>query len=393
MKRFLLLLLFYNSCVLAQDSKINIAVLDLDATNIKQDDAKFLSDRLRVELFETGAFNVLERDKMNVILHEQGFQMSGCTSLECAVEAGQLLNVKQMVAGSIGRIGNVYSITLRLIDVKTGSIVNTAKHDYQGELSEMLTGVIPEIARELSPQRKSKPKKVVTQNEKPAYNRWGVRVKAGTGRYNFIDEYNKSIKDFNDKKLYDDMTDMPQFGHFGVEVVWDYNSNWRFNLGVDFSFQSSKWMYEPSGSITDIGITYSNIVITRSFNIGYISTGVDYKIDIGSPFQIYFGSDIGISTLKSTAKRQFSVNGIKREPKEVSSDYVTLGIKLKAGLEYTLSQRMTLSIELSPLLQAEYDTKDEFSNSGTFTALRTQLFPDTMNGSGVLLSLSGTYYF
>ena len=69
MNKLLLVIFLLAELVLAQNSKINIAVLDLDATNIKDEDARFLSDRLRIELFDAGIFNVLERDKMNVILH------------------------------------------------------------------------------------------------------------------------------------------------------------------------------------------------------------------------------------------------------------------------------------------------------------------------------------
>ena len=107
MKRFIFLILMIGS-VFAQESKINIAVLDLDPTGIDDENARFLSDRLRAELFKTNHFNVVERDKMNTILQEQGFQQSGCTSLECAVEIGQLLNVEQMVAGTIGKIEKTY---------------------------------------------------------------------------------------------------------------------------------------------------------------------------------------------------------------------------------------------------------------------------------------------
>ena len=50
---------------------------------------------------------------MNDILKEQGFQQTGCTDASCAVQAGQLLNVKYMIIGSVDRVGNIYSITLK----------------------------------------------------------------------------------------------------------------------------------------------------------------------------------------------------------------------------------------------------------------------------------------
>ena len=109
--RSLYLILGFCFSLFAQEQKTNIAVLDLNGTGIKTDDVLFLSNRLRTELFETGKFNVLEREQMNAILGEQRFQQSGCKTVDCAIEIGQLLNVQQMVGGSIGRIENLYSIT------------------------------------------------------------------------------------------------------------------------------------------------------------------------------------------------------------------------------------------------------------------------------------------
>ena len=149
MKKILFLVLVF-STLYAQNSALNIAVLDLDPTGIDEEQTRFLSDRLRAELFETGSFNVIERDKMNSVLQEQGFQQSGCTSIECAVEIGQLLNVQAMVAGTLGKIENIYSINLRLIDVEKGTIIKTATRDFEGSLSDVLTRVIPEVSANLA---------------------------------------------------------------------------------------------------------------------------------------------------------------------------------------------------------------------------------------------------
>ena len=137
-----IILVFIVSLCQAQESKMNIAVIDLDPTGISNNEAQFLSDRLRTELFETGKFQVVEREKMNTILKEQGFQQTGCTTVECAIEIGQLLNVTVMVAGSIGQIEEIYSLSIRMIDVQTGAIIRTATRDYEGKLSEVLTDVI-----------------------------------------------------------------------------------------------------------------------------------------------------------------------------------------------------------------------------------------------------------
>ncbi len=83
MNRLFSLLLVLSTSLVAQT---NIAVLEFDGKNVSSEEASALTDRLRIELFKTNRFSVIEREKMDTILKEQGFQMSGCASDACAVE-------------------------------------------------------------------------------------------------------------------------------------------------------------------------------------------------------------------------------------------------------------------------------------------------------------------
>ncbi|MCH8838739.1 MAG: hypothetical protein IIA60_13245 [Candidatus Marinimicrobia bacterium] len=81
---------------------LTVAVLDFDGLGISQVESAVVTSRLRTELVEVGAITLIERGAMEQILTEQDFQLSGCTSNECAVEVGRLLNVSFMLAGTIG---------------------------------------------------------------------------------------------------------------------------------------------------------------------------------------------------------------------------------------------------------------------------------------------------
>lgn len=143
----LLICLILPPAVLPQDMQ-SIAVLDLEGRGVSQVEAASLTDRLRTALVRTGSVMVVERGQMEQILGEQDFQLTGCTSDECAVEVGQLLGVTAMVAGSIGRVGSTYSIDIRTIDVRSGQITYSLWRDYRGEIDGLL-GLMPDIAREL----------------------------------------------------------------------------------------------------------------------------------------------------------------------------------------------------------------------------------------------------
>lgn len=138
--RFVLYLLFLPAILSAQLSE-SLAVLDLEGRGISALEAASLTDRLSSELVKTGGITVVERGQMNQILEEQDFQMTGCTSDECAVEVGQLLGVSQMIAGSIGKLGNTFLLDVRIINVQTGAIIETMTRDYRGEID----GLIREI--------------------------------------------------------------------------------------------------------------------------------------------------------------------------------------------------------------------------------------------------------
>ena len=119
--------------------RINVAVMPLRGSDISETEARFLTERLAIELQRTGAFEVLERDKMDEILREQGFQQTGaCDETACLVEAGRLLPVHKIIGGSAGKVGNVYSAQIRLIDLQTGKVEKTATRDYKGELEAQI---------------------------------------------------------------------------------------------------------------------------------------------------------------------------------------------------------------------------------------------------------------
>lgn len=128
---------------------LTVAVLDFDGLGISQVESAVVTSRLRTELVVVGAITLIERGAMEQILTEQDFQLSGCTSNECAVEVGRLLNVSFMLAGTIGKIGSLYTIDTRIIDIETGSITGTLSRDYTGSI-EGLIGEIKLLAQSIS---------------------------------------------------------------------------------------------------------------------------------------------------------------------------------------------------------------------------------------------------
>jgi len=89
---FICAVFFLHSYVFSQnDARITVAVNDLKGSGMDQVTATIVSDRLRSELVNSGVFRVMEREEMENILKEQGFQQSGgCDEASCLVQVGRL---------------------------------------------------------------------------------------------------------------------------------------------------------------------------------------------------------------------------------------------------------------------------------------------------------------
>ena len=179
---------------------IPIAVMDFDGRGISEIEAAALTDRLRNELFRLGTFEVVERGMMENILAEQDFQLTGCTSNECLVEIGQLLGARQMVGGSISKVGGTFTVSARLVDVETGKVLRVSDYDLRGELDDMLTTGMRQVAARLSGEPAvteerppatglPRPRPAVVSGRAP----WQVLIGIPAGEYGFGVEAAKFI--------------------------------------------------------------------------------------------------------------------------------------------------------------------------------------------------------
>tara|TARA_B100000131_G_C18065567_1_gene592331 strand:- start:443 stop:1138 length:696 start_codon:yes stop_codon:yes gene_type:complete len=128
--------------------KETVAILDFEGRGISQMEAQTLTDRLMSEMVNTDAVIMVERNQMEEIMNEQGFQQSGCTTSECAAEVGALLGVQNMVSGSFGKLGNSYTIDAKMFSVSTGGTIRSVSKTYKGEVDGLLN-IIEIVAWEL----------------------------------------------------------------------------------------------------------------------------------------------------------------------------------------------------------------------------------------------------
>ena len=144
-----LTLLIFISILFAQEEKQTIAILDFSSNGVSQSEVNALTDRLRSELFRLDTFAIFERGKMMEIIKEQGFQQAVCDNSDCAVEIGKIIGVKKIITGSINKVGNLYSVSTRIINIETGQIEKVTDYDYDGEIINIMKSGMKTVAKQL----------------------------------------------------------------------------------------------------------------------------------------------------------------------------------------------------------------------------------------------------
>ena len=84
---------------------------------------------------------LVDRTMVEEILTEQGFQQTGCTTDECAVEVGAMLGVEFMINGAIEKLGDTYTINVKIFNVQTGTAERTKSVTYTGPVDGMITEI------------------------------------------------------------------------------------------------------------------------------------------------------------------------------------------------------------------------------------------------------------
>ena len=100
--------------------KMTIAIMDFQAQDVPRAEAVKISELIRNEMVNSGRYLVLERAQVGKILKEQGFQMTGCTDVTCAVQVGKLLSARKILVGTVMKFGENVAVTGRVVDVEKG---------------------------------------------------------------------------------------------------------------------------------------------------------------------------------------------------------------------------------------------------------------------------------
>jgi hypothetical protein len=132
------------------ETKVLIAVMDFVPVGATKGEALAITDRLGEELFQSGKFTLIDRSQMDSILKEQAFQQTGCTSQECAVHAGQVLGVRNLVTGRVTKLGDeLWLMSSTMVDVETSETLRAVTVRFRGDLGSLLDAPVAQLGAKL----------------------------------------------------------------------------------------------------------------------------------------------------------------------------------------------------------------------------------------------------
>jgi hypothetical protein len=86
------------------------------------DISEYILSVLSENAVNDGVFSVVDRQQLDTIRAELNFQMSGEVSDESAQNIGQMLGAQSIVSGSVSKIGSLYRVQVKAIEVQSAGV-------------------------------------------------------------------------------------------------------------------------------------------------------------------------------------------------------------------------------------------------------------------------------
>jgi len=240
----------------AAEEPVGLAVLDLDAIGVSPLEARALSEKLRSSIstliLSPGGnikqpYSLLERSQMDKIIEQFNVQNTGCTDISCAVEFGQMLNVQQILIGSVSLVGQLYLVSLRIVDVGSSMILASKEGQVRGSIDDVI-GLVDTVGREIltgetgqtpPPQETAKKPEPLSQPTQPKEKKVYFTIRLGQGGFR------------------DDRSELGKLG--GGQLTLDIKP-WKYPAAISISSEYYTNSPDPTHSYEIAGLTAINLL-------------------------------------------------------------------------------------------------------------------------------------
>jgi TolB-like protein len=155
--------------VRAEAKRLRIAVLDIRALATDVQKAELLNEIALTEAASMGNFDVIGKSDINAVIgFEKQKQVMGCgDDSTCLAEIGGALGVDFILVGSLGTIGDLFRLDLKLVDAKKARVRARVGVTVEGKESKLVAAVQKAVRDLLTPLVSSEPPPPVAAQTTP----------------------------------------------------------------------------------------------------------------------------------------------------------------------------------------------------------------------------------
>ncbi len=121
----------------AAAERVPAVFLGFESREITASGLDILSELVMNEIAISPGYTLVDRANLERLLEEQELGISDVADSESAIRIGGILGARKLMVGRIGILGNLYIISLNMIDVATGSVERTQTEEYVGSLEDL----------------------------------------------------------------------------------------------------------------------------------------------------------------------------------------------------------------------------------------------------------------
>lgn len=352
----------------AADAKKTVAIADFTSTNAPAGESVALSQLVRSAVVRSNAFIVVDKKNMDSLLAEQAFQQTGCTSQECAVKLGKILNVQKMVVGDYTLMGNVRYLMVQLVDVESGQIEKstTEKGFGPGEADTVANRIASRLTETRVAEEAALPPAAAdreTGGANKPYEKWWITAGAGFSLANgkVTADISKVTDGAGNALSFAQKTPQMQYKRIAPTVMAGFRApitdDKRMGVGCEFSagsFQMSEPISEPSigANPETVSIIPGDVSFGSGAALVYYNTG---KFNILGGLEY---SHMAIGFNKSTVKTATGERSMADAKTTIDS------FNVRAGAEYMINNRFSVE---GNLIIAAGAPKGESTSKGGYS--------------------------
>lgn len=114
-----------------------LAVVNLTPQNISFEDANIITGFIQEEFFFAGQYELIERTQVEEVLKEYQNKQTGICDLKCAIKVGKHLKANQIIMGTVGKLGEFFTVQIKTVDIETDKISNMSSIRAKCQLGEL----------------------------------------------------------------------------------------------------------------------------------------------------------------------------------------------------------------------------------------------------------------